>query len=504
MVRHTLVGETEHSEQHVVPQHRATRARAMSEVRDGFVLAGGGFKGAFELGALQHLIGDLGIAPKVITATSAGAVLGTVVAQGRTAEECAARLVDAEGDLMAMTRTDVVFGEQPWLAQLDGTTASETIHRLVTEHGRPELDDDWEELQAEAVALMGDDGDDVGAGATDAGRRGNDEPGAGSARARGRHHVEQVAAFTRGLAGGRHLEHGLPRAALNLGPFEQSIRGRAGTDVGIATVDPALVARDGLELRLAVTALKERATHYVTQDGRLVDSDARTPIVAAGTIDVIDGVIASASVPGVFPPRPIGGDHYVDGGCLQNIPLRAAVDLGATRIHTLVAVPVRQPKRSISLWAAESLGYLSTQADNLAVELPDGVTNTVIQPTIEVVGSFEVHPGLMRIDIHYGRMRAQECTAELDPGLDPIVKMASDTVTTMRQLAWQLEQHCLDEARMDAVHLDRLRTLKRSVRSALEARAALGFAAPQGSEQWWQGWELHSAPRPAQFPADFV
>ena len=453
--------------------------------RVGFVLAGGGFKGAFELGALQHLIGDLGLVPSVITATSAGGVLGTVVGQGRDAEECRRHLLEAEGDLMAMTRTDVVFAEQPWLAQLDGTSAAATIHRLVTQHGRPALDDDWDELQAEALAAMGDDAADG-----DGGR----------GRGRHRHPFEQVAEVTRGLAGGRHLEHGLPRAALNLGPFEESIRGRA--DVGIATVDPELVARPGLELRLAVTALKQRRTHYVTQDGRLVGADARTPIEPDARLDVIDGVIASASVPGVFPPRELGADHYVDGGCLQNIPLRAAVDLGATRIYTLVAVPVRQPKRSISLWAAESLGYLSTQTDNLAVDLPAGVTNTVIEPTIEVVGSFEVHPGLMRIDIHYGRMRAEECTADLDPGLDPIVKMASDTVTTMRQLAWQLEQHCLEGSRLDQVHLDRLRALKRSVRRALEARASLGFPAPDGSDAWWQGWELHSTPRPGGFPAD--
>ena len=109
----------------------------MSDDKVGFVLAGGGFKGAFELGALQHLIGTHGLVPRVITATSAGAVLGTVVGQGRDAAECRRRLVEAEGDLMAMTRTDVVFAEQPWFAQLEGTTAPESIHRLVTQHGRP-------------------------------------------------------------------------------------------------------------------------------------------------------------------------------------------------------------------------------------------------------------------------------------------------------------------------------------------------------------------------------
>ncbi len=457
----------------------------MADERVGFVLAGGGFKGAFELGALQHLIGVLGIVPQVMTATSAGAVLGTVIGQGRTAEECRRHLVEAEGDLMAMTHTDVVFAEQPWLKDLDGTSAAESIHRLVTQHGRPELDDDWDELEAEALAAMGDP---------------DEEP----AKRRRRNHFEQVATFTRTLVGGHHLEHGLPRAVLNLGPFERSIRGNGDAEVGIATVDPALVARPGLQLRLANTALKERETHYVTQDGRLVGPDAMTPIPGVEGIDVIDGVIASASVPGVFPPRPLGNDTYVDGGCLQNIPLQAAVDLGATTIYTLVAVPVRQPKHSLSLWAAESLGYLSTQAANLAIELPEGTTNTVIQPTIEVVGSFEVHPGLMRIDIHYGRMRAEECTAGMDDGLDPIVKMASDTLTTMRQLAWQLEQHCLDEQRIDPVHVDRLRNLKRSVRSALDARTALGFAAPEGSDAWWQDWELHATPRPADFPTDFA
>ena len=456
----------------------------MSDEKVGFVLAGGGFKGAFELGALQHLIGTLGLVPQVITATSAGGVLGTVVGQGRDADECRLRLGESEGDLMAMTRTDVVFAEQPWLAELDGTSAAATIHRLVNSHGRPDLDDDWDELEAEALAVMGET-----------------EAPASSAGGRRRHHLEQVAVFARGLAGGRKLEHGLPRAVLNLDPFEQAIRGRR-DDVGIATIDPALVARPGLELRLAITALRERQTHYVTQDGVLVGPDARTPLPGADDVDVIDGVIASASVPGVFPPRSLGGDHYVDGGCLQNIPLRAAVDLGAADIYTLVAVPVRTPKRSLSLWAAESLGYLSTQAENLAVPLPDGVTNTVIEPTIEVVGSFEVHPGLMRIDIHYGRMRAEECTAGLDPGVDPIVKMASDTVTTMRQLAWQLEQHCIDERRIDRVHRERLRELKRSVRAAVEARTALGFPAPEGSDEWWQGWELHATPIPDGFPTD--
>jgi NTE family protein len=49
-----------------------------------FVLAGGGTKGSFEVGVLQYLVGVEGIAPDIITATSAGAIAATVLAQART------------------------------------------------------------------------------------------------------------------------------------------------------------------------------------------------------------------------------------------------------------------------------------------------------------------------------------------------------------------------------------------------------------------------------------
>ena len=54
-----------------------------------FVLAGGGTKGSFEVGVLQYLVGVEGIAPDIITATSAGAIAATVLAQARTLEEFA-------------------------------------------------------------------------------------------------------------------------------------------------------------------------------------------------------------------------------------------------------------------------------------------------------------------------------------------------------------------------------------------------------------------------------
>jgi NTE family protein len=45
-------------------------------------------------------------------------------------------------------------------------------------------------------------------------------------------------------------------------------------------------------------------------------------------------VLASASIPLLFPPVPVGGQLYMDGGLRQNTPLAPALRLGAT--HVLV------------------------------------------------------------------------------------------------------------------------------------------------------------------------
>ncbi len=467
------------------------RTGAQRGPRTAVVLAGGGFKGAFELGALRHLAEHHDVVPDVITATSAGAILGVVAAQARTRDELLVRLDEADADLMSMTRIDVVFGEQPWFRELDGTAAADQIRRMLTQGGPP---------------ADGADGPEAGTHAgRQAGRhdrshdRSHDERHRGPGAAGG-HPFTDAVEFVRRLprahrAGNDHTDGGI----LNLDPFEASLRG--GTDVGVAPVDPALVARDGLELRLATTHLRSRTTHYVTQDAVLVDSDARTPVEGAGSFDLVDGLIASASVPGVFPPRVLGSTEYVDGGVLANIPLAAAAALEPDRILTLAASPVRAPDHPAAVRVAEQLGYLATQVDNLATPLPDGTVHTVIQPTMLVVGTFEVHPGRMRIDIDYGWLRAQETVAGLDDGTRPILTTTSDTIIRLRQRAWSIENRLIE--RRDAADLSDLRATKAAIGSALVARSALGFPGPDGSEVWRHGWELHTRPVPDDLPASF-
>ena len=102
-----------------------------------FVLAGGGTKGSFEVGVLQYLVGVEGIVPDIITATSAGAIAATVIAQARTPAEFARRVDEIERDVLAWTRSEHVFGKQAWLAALDGTALGREIHQEITEGTRP-------------------------------------------------------------------------------------------------------------------------------------------------------------------------------------------------------------------------------------------------------------------------------------------------------------------------------------------------------------------------------
>lgn len=50
------------------------------------------------------------------------------------------------------------------------------------------------------------------------------------------------------------------------------------------------------------------------------------------TIPVHEAVVASCSLPGIFPPREIGGEFYVDGGVGDNLPISMAEFRGADLI----------------------------------------------------------------------------------------------------------------------------------------------------------------------------
>jgi NTE family protein len=97
---------------------------------------------------------------------------------------------------------------------------------------------------------------------------------------------------------------------------------------------------------------------------------------------VIDAVIASAAIPGIFPPVRIAGRDLVDGGVANNTPVSVAVALGATRIIVLPAgfacalrrppvTAVAQVMHALSLLVARQLvrdlAYYAASAEIIVV-----------------------------------------------------------------------------------------------------------------------------------------
>ena len=50
-------------------------------------------------------------------------------------------------------------------------------------------------------------------------------------------------------------------------------------------------------------------------------------------------IMASAAIPGIFPPVKVHGQEYVDGGVVLNTPLSTALNMGATELHVIYMSP---------------------------------------------------------------------------------------------------------------------------------------------------------------------
>ena len=479
-----------------------------------FVLAGGGTKGSFEVGALQYLIATEGIVPDIITATSAGAIGAVVLAQARTLPEFAHRVQQMEDDILAMTRTGYVFGEQPWLRALRGTSLGAEIMAAVTEGTRPPLPAGVERDHAHAQAHAHGTATAVDADAAPLKERAQRRAQRKVRRRARRKIVRLVVGASFRLPRARRKLQTSGSAVMNLQPLAEAMR--RGGPTGIHPVDPTLIDRPGLQLRLAVTALRAGVLRYVTESGHIVEDDAMTPAagVAAGPVDVVEGALASASVPVVFPPRPLADDDYVDGGVLQNVPVRAALHLGASRIIAVLAIPLRVAREEHNFSADQAanigvraLGVISLadrQRENLAIALTSGASLTTIDPVVDVVGYFEAQVGLLRINRDYGWLRAADVMAEGDPTLRAEIAAQTHQIAEARLRAWHTEEMLWggapqgrdSEAGMCAL----LRECKLSVRDLVDQRKQLGFPVPDGCENWWTEYEVHDAERPAHLP----
>ncbi|GAB3715367.1 patatin-like phospholipase family protein [Nocardiopsis nanhaiensis] len=92
---------------------------------------------------------------------------------------------------------------------------------------------------------------------------------------------------------------------------------------------------------------------------------------------LVEAVMASTSVPGLLPPTPIDGEHFLDGGIVNSIPIEGALHAGARTVYVLqvgrVEEPVPVPTNAVeTARAAFEIARRHRYARDLAT-LPEGV-----------------------------------------------------------------------------------------------------------------------------------
>ncbi|HYN95023.1 MAG TPA: patatin-like phospholipase family protein [Pilimelia sp.] len=97
---------------------------------------------------------------------------------------------------------------------------------------------------------------------------------------------------------------------------------------------------------------------------------------------VVPAVLASASVPGLLPPAEIDGEHFLDGGIVNSIPVGRAVELGARTVFVLqvgrIERPLVPPRRP---WQVAQVAFEIARRHRFAREmaaLPPGIAVHVL------------------------------------------------------------------------------------------------------------------------------
>ncbi|HEU5355206.1 MAG TPA: patatin-like phospholipase family protein [Actinocrinis sp.] len=106
---------------------------------------------------------------------------------------------------------------------------------------------------------------------------------------------------------------------------------------------------------------------------------------------IADAVLASCAVPGLLPPVAVEGEHYLDGGLVNSVPVGRAVALGARTIYVLhvgrLEQPLRPPRRA---WEVAAVAFEIARRHRFArdmADLPHGITVHLLPTGADTNGS---------------------------------------------------------------------------------------------------------------------
>ena len=454
--------------------------------RTALVLAGGGSKGAFEVGAVRCLTDVFDYRPDLLCGASVGSLNAAKLAEGPGA------LADLEG---------------MWLGMQD----SGDLYLPTTHVAR--LINDLHSLGIDYVAGI-DLADLLGVRLADSSWLSPDaELGIGMVK-----HILGLVTGVGAVFTLTDLIMGAARAGLLLAKVKQDIeKVVASQSIFVfdpvrqkinAHIDAAKIAKSGLELRIATVNLDDGRVRYIDQRGRFVDDDF--------PVKLADALQASASIPIAFPPTALPGGTYVDGGVRDNAPIRAADLAGASTVIAVLPSPDHMAPNTYAGAAFPSIAARSFEAifdetwqDDLAPFRGYNAAVTVIAPQIETHSMLRVDPGLVQIDVDYGYMRAFD-ELQVDNTVRVRLRELSLAIATKRIQAWDGLEHnsegkIRDEERAgflankmqpvpDASSLAQVRLIKGEIRAHCNERQNLARTAsanPPGIERAWQQWERH-------------
>ncbi len=510
----------------------------------GLALSGGGARASFQVGALRYLYDEVGIAPSVITGTSAGSILAAVLAQ--SAERAGQResLAALERLFREMTHSSDMFEELPWFTRLRerGPVWIEALERRRQRQGTlgrsfKRVADLRHGISTAAERVVRGNGDAAEPVEDDTAPRDDaaERPARRDVAAAGTPAADVAAVTvppsklmpdgeseTPGRAAAVKEESTLPGRLLDSIDLVRAV-GRASTDleaiVGGAQrersmfrpgpivdrlLDPKVfrrtaVADSGVTLRIAVVALESGELRYVTETGELVDRQNRA-LAGEDTVDVVDAIRASCAIPSVFPPVRLGAENYVDGGVRESLPAEIAMQhLGVDRLYAVVAGPSGLTREdsydgkdmfSIVMRTTTAIMTDEVQRDEVVRAREAGAV--VIEPEFDVHDTLTIEPGLVAIAMDYGYLRA----AEAHGGASAEEQAVTREIILTRRRIWRTEEETFgpggeelgDEQRLQRVA--EIAGLKFELRDLL--RRVPVTRLPDGGADWWSTWEHHT------------
>ena len=185
-------------------------------------------------------------------------------------------------------------------------------------------------------------------------------------------------------------------ATVRLADLWNELAGAGGVFTGSLVTRAATMARTGTHLHRSGPLRSLLAEHLPVE--RIEDLAVPFQCVAASIEraaehwfaagSLADAVMASCAVPGLLAPVRVDGEHFLDGGLVNSIPVSRAVDLGARTVFVLQVGRVESPLSPPRLpWQVALVAFEIARRHRFAADmasLPEHVTAHVL-PTGDVV-----------------------------------------------------------------------------------------------------------------------